>query len=789
VNKKSLLLLNTFVSSACLYYPILIALNRLPIAHDSEGVITSWIPFLKSFSLYKEFPVYIPNYSFGLPNYFTMFQDPVSIFLITLFSLFSLQNLTIMFAIYILILNILLALMVKFICRSLNTNIILSAAITGFILCVYSPTWAYHFNFRLKFSVVVFIFSIIYLYVEMSLNRVLRISLLHFGFIIFGSLTYVLPVLYLTFGLVSTPLLVNYFREHGFKKSLHWRAKNYRVWAENTLLMVLNCVYLFLTVYNFRIVSSLSVVAGNRLPDGKVSFNDFLSYGGNVGWEKFLHFLGPYKSLAVTPDFSLIGGFLLLPLSIFGIVQIKKMQSIVRALYIGLMMSVVFILLFSWPVESVGKVLYYYVPFFDRMRHVAYVSSIVTTLTAFAAVLALLSFQNEQKPSKAMGTKHLGQLKKLRETPRDEPRFRSIRGMYMLLGLYALISPVLFHFFNLQYPKLLSLYPTREFICGLAPDKIITLEYKEICEEIYRSYALSTSLAGPKSIIDGVQWNLLIMVLIASLLISLATTLFNRKMGSRSPRRIVKSNLFLGLLILLVFGFGVINYQIASQVWSGGPFKEKGYRISTDYSGVYKPIQYSDYGSDTDSEPTFVNEHSMISIYLNRSACDKDLRVDLLSKSLASNSVQLKTAKDGSTSTWIQLCTKIRDSLDNQFMILEVQKERILPVKMRISYNSVESSFDLNGMERPARYTLLTALPYDSDWRLQSGKEYSTTFPNKNGFMSANIDTNEDLVTIKLQRSQVSIIIGQAFFVIHLFNFCYLLILILRPRKTVREES
>jgi len=759
---------------AVMFYPILILGGRLPIQHDSEALAISWIPFLKGIGLYHQIPTYLPNYSFGLPNYFVLYQDPISIFTVVISALLKISNLVTLFAFYIAFLNLICVFMISYVCRALNVKNSLSYVLIYYLLLTNSPTWGYNFHFRLNFSILLLIFTVTYLRNGKSLKRFFSISLLNLNFIFFGQLTYVLPFLYTIFAILCLPFVFQIKRKLIRFPPLNVREVKAKLSPISTLTYTITIILLILFIYFAQQLQNLVVTAPGRDTDGSLSLANFLSYGGNVGWEKYLVLLGPFKALShnATPDFNLAASFLTMPIVLFGLIRIRSFRKEVLQTYLALVTCIFFVLLLCAPVEAFSRLFYLYVPFFDQIRHLSYLSWSVNTLSSFAATLAISEILNVDI-EKIANSKDLSRKRKTTEALYSLKPFKTfgVRFLFFIIAFYPLAIGVFLHLFNLSWPKILKLYPTKEFLCGVKDME----EFRklEICNYIYQDWKSNKgSLLGQHSVNSPDIWKIYVISICTSIAVLLSTKLISRqrKLSLYNSRNF---RLMFGWLVaveIIVFGAGIVNYLQSTHIIAGGPFGSKGLQIGYKYESIYSPIEMMDRTKLVSSRPiALVNDQQMISILYNNGSCKYDSRLDLVARSLYRNSMEIhRPILENYVNPQGVLCDKVGEEFGSWTANVNIDGKVIEPVTENLAYNHFQYKFKPETISVKGNGFLRIALPFDEEWKLIVDGKRRVIEQGEGGFISAKIDNVPS--SVEIFRGEGSIYAYTGFFFLQLFS-------------------
>lgn len=332
--------------------------------HDTMYVFQAFYFFYNDYFFHGEFPQWMPfgffgmqsnsffigmlspsNYLVGLIGYIFKVRNVLLLFKASLF----LEQFVFLFGMY---------LLSKYLFKHKTTVIFVSIA----AVCSQFLLWQLWFNFRMFSHMPLIIYFMVRCFSEYK-PQYLIMAMCVFIVSLLG-LEYQAPVLFLCVSIVFLVLLVG--KSTKLFEFLHLTGRDIKLSVLYLVaFLVLSATYYF---YMQNILEYQTSLATGRNPLTKqVEMESFLSYGRDIGLEKFINLLLPNKLMA--SDNSLFVGITTLVFAIYGIMRARKLVLTAFCLIV-----VVFGLLSVGDKTPVASFLYEYFPLMKYYRHIGSVT-------------------------------------------------------------------------------------------------------------------------------------------------------------------------------------------------------------------------------------------------------------------------------------------------------------------------------------------------------------------------------------------------------------------------------
>lgn len=374
--KKNILtqffILNPFNSLLALHFLVFWIMSywNLPLGHDTMLNFQTFKTIYSEMLLHGEFPYWFPYSTQGISADFAyIFTYTPAFYLVTFWGkLFSITDSIFLFRLGLYIEEILFLYGLYKLSRLCHQYILTSiiVSLTGWL----SISWVIqiHWNFHL-----------IYLY-PLILYHTLQFlkgdALEHGAYVL---LLMTLGGLFYTQIFISATLVILFILWIIIYRQFNYKWFCFGISLPKGIFVV--CLSIFVAFINVQfalhVIDGMTSFTPQRLSDGSVLLNVFLSYGGYISSNKFMEFI---YAAPVCSGFIAYSGLFTICFLLLG--AIKSRQPL---FYIFVILAI-FILLFS--IGKNGKIaefLFYYFPSMDKFRHIGYVTPVAKILMIIAS--------------------------------------------------------------------------------------------------------------------------------------------------------------------------------------------------------------------------------------------------------------------------------------------------------------------------------------------------------------------------------------------------------------------
>ena len=377
--------------------PIIFAFSNVPPAHDAKFKFEVWLGYARALAVDGALPNWFPILNHGVNTViYGLTLDGTDYLTIIAMHLFQLKP-SVAFSFYLFLNVLLMNHALAFIFARLNLAKIWAFTFITLNSLSYWNYWQYNWNlFLLTKLLIVFCFTLNFTY-KRNVSSLLLLFIINIGYVPFGGATYLsLIIVYIEALLFFAYLVIAAIRNQ--IKISNLKLKSH---GKDFIYIALIAFYLYYFLLQFiQLKKDIRFTAPSRDSLGNMSLENFLSYGGYLGIEKYTQLFGNIlKSQIVgpgSPDFQLQIGSLSLIYVIFGVFYNREKLSILSKLAITI---VLLCFIIFYPFQLFWTLAYKFAPGIDLVRHLSYLSVIVT-LPLIYLIAKLFSGQKKQRYSR-----------------------------------------------------------------------------------------------------------------------------------------------------------------------------------------------------------------------------------------------------------------------------------------------------------------------------------------------------------------------------------------------------
>ena len=287
---------------------------------------------------------------------------------------------------------------------------------------------------------------------------------------------------------------------------------------------------------------------------------------------------------------------------------------------------------------------------------------------------------------------------------------------------------------------------------------------------------------------------MMVFVLLSVLVLALGKKVKSNQSEKTELSRNAFGNKWLGAILVLVFGSGIINYQYSNKIWQGSPFGTKGFTLSSNFENVYEPLPTSFVNENLFKEKrdvNLVNDQAMISIYENVPTCSSKRRIDLVQRDITRMQVPLRRLTYlNSVDLFDTVCTVINDKFGKQYSVLRSGLDVIPSSRTIVDYNFLRTEFELSSGNKENKFVWSSPLPYDKYWKLYVNGVAVELKSDDAGFLTSKFPNRDSKILIELKRDPSVVYLYSILYLGHLLTlFFFSFLLIKRFRGTRNVET
>lgn len=328
---------------------------NLPLGHDTMINFQVFRTIYSDLLTYGEFPFWLPFTTQGLvADYSYIFTfTPSLYFIVAIGKTLEIENVLILFKFAMYLEEVLFILGMYLTTEKYYRN--KYAVLCTCTIAFLSLHWNFHLFYLLPLTIH---FTIQFMKGEGLEN------------VAFAFLVYLLGGFFYTQIFISVVLLLLIFTYLIINRSRHINYTRFNIKPWLIALLITICLVYFTINIEFALnaMESTRSYTSKRLPDGRVPYDVFISYGGFTSSAKFYELL---YGAPVRFAFLSYSGLIAMAFSIYAILRVKKSD------FYAIFFALIFVLLFSVGESGViAKFIYQYYPMMDRFRHIGFVTPV-----------------------------------------------------------------------------------------------------------------------------------------------------------------------------------------------------------------------------------------------------------------------------------------------------------------------------------------------------------------------------------------------------------------------------
>ena len=338
--------------------------------HDTLSVYQFFTYYYSQLVLSHTLPLWLPSSAFGMPieSYILFSFGPFQYLALLVGYLFKIQNAFALFSVSLIGDTLFLGFGTYLFCRHILEEqwIPIFCVTAALVLVQYDQQIYWNYKILLPLPLSLYWAQ---LGIERQNPAYLLFSVTNLLVWSFGSLPYVLPfqgylVLCYALCLVVPSLTRENFRISSLDPFVQKLKQHKTFWSSLGALVILCIAALMMSHIKSVMTDEMRLIVGGRDGDMKVPLHVYLTYGGNVGYEKLIEMLTGF------PTNAFVG------ITFFTFVLFSFFSKPISRSQLALTITILFVIAFTVSPTRVARIAYYVLPKMNILRHIGYLITI-----------------------------------------------------------------------------------------------------------------------------------------------------------------------------------------------------------------------------------------------------------------------------------------------------------------------------------------------------------------------------------------------------------------------------